>query len=171
MERQTLSNCLPLFRLGSGHKEVESEDYNLSRQHLDNNRVQGRVIDTKRCSPFSSPELKLCHQLQEVCVRPLPCVGISGIGNRFSEFEDGTSQGESRKDRETMPISNLVRKSISEELSKVNGETLLYGNGSSTSTSAIQEPLTTLNYRSLYEEVIRRHNCVTKEEAKLELDS
>ena len=70
-----------------------------------------------------------------------------------------------------MPISNLVRKSISEELSKVNGETLLYGNGSSTSTSAIQEPLTTLNYRSLYEEVIRRHNCVTKEEAKLELDS
>ena len=73
-----------MFRLGYGsssfhkidenssgcHKEVEWEDYNSSRQHLDNDRVQGRVIDTKSYSNFSRPELGLCHQLQEVCVRP-----------------------------------------------------------------------------------------------------
>ena len=99
-------NFLTLFRLGSDpssfhkvdensnscHKEVELEDYNLSRQHLNNGRVQGRVIDTKRYSHFSPPELGLCYQLQEVCVRPMPCVGISGIGNIFSEYEGGTSQ-------------------------------------------------------------------------------
>ena len=58
VERQTLSICLPLFWLNFGpsslykvdensnscHKEVEWKDYNLSRQHLDNSRVRGRVI-------------------------------------------------------------------------------------------------------------------------------
>ena len=73
----------------------------------------------------------------------MPCVGISDIESRFSKYEGGTSQGESRKDQETMSVSTLVRKSLSEGLSKVNGETLLYGNGSSASTSAIQGPSTT----------------------------
>ena len=176
VERETLSVWLPLFRLGSGpfsfhkvdensnscHKEVEWEDYNLSRQHLDNGRVQGRAINTKRYSKFSPPELGHCHQLQEVCVRPMPCVGISRIGNRFSEYEGGNSQGENRKDQETISISTLLRKSLSEALSKVNGETLLYTNGSSVSTSTIQVPPTTTNYRSLHEEVIRKQNCVTQ---------
>ena len=112
MERQTLSICLPLFRLGSGpssfhkvdeksnncHKKVELEDYNLSRRHLDNGRVEAGVIDTKRYSHFSPPELGLCYKLQEVCVRLMPCVEISGIGNRFSDYESKTSQGECRKD-------------------------------------------------------------------------
>ena len=91
----------------------------------------------------------------------MPCVGISGIGNRFSEYEGGTYQGESRKDQETMSISTLVRKSLSEGLSKVNRETLLYCNGIFASTSTLQGPSTTKNCIYLHEEVIR-HNCVTQ---------
>ena len=164
VERQTLSICLLLFRLGSGpssfhktdensnscHKVVEWEDYNLSRRHLHNGRVQGRVIDTKRYSHFSPPELGFCHELQKVCVRLMSCVGISGIGNKFSEYEGRTSQGEK------------VRKSLSEGLSKVDRETLLYNNGSSASISTIQGPSTTTDYRSLHEGVIRRHNFYTR---------
>lgn len=129
VERQTLSICLPLLQLGSGpssfqkadknskscHKEFEWEDYNLSRRILDNGRVvQERGFDVQRYSHFPLPERRLCHQLQQVCIRPMPCVGISGIVNRFSEHEGGTSQGESRIDQETMSISTLVCKSLSE---------------------------------------------------------
>ena len=92
----------------------------------------------------------------------MPCVGISRTGDRFSEYEGGNSQGENRKDQETISISTLLRKSLTERLSKVNGETLLYSNGSSVSTSTIQVPSTTTNYRSLHEEVIRKQNCVTQ---------
>lgn len=154
VKRQILSICLPLFWLGSGpssfhkvyenstscHKEVELENYNLSKRH---GRVQGRVIDTKRYSHFSLPELGRPHQLQEVCVRHMSYVGISGIGNRFSEYEGGTSQGESRKDQKTMTVSTL-----SDGLGKVNGKTLVYNNGSSAS--------------SLHEGVIPGYNCVTQ---------
>ena len=118
VERQTLSICLPLFWLNFGpssfykvdensnscHKEVEWKDYNLSRQHLDNSRVRGGVIDTKRYSHFSPPELGLCNQLQEVCVRPMPCAGISGVGNRFSEYKGGAPQGKNKKDQETILV-------------------------------------------------------------------
>ena len=79
--KEKLYQFVCLFQLGSSsssfhkvdknsnscHKEVEWEDYNISRRHLDNGRVQGRVIDTKRYSHFSPPELGLCHQPQEVC--------------------------------------------------------------------------------------------------------
>ena len=143
VERETLSICLPLFWLGSGpssfhkvyenstscHKEVEWENYNLSKRHLDNGRVQGKFIDIKGYSHFSLPELGCPHQLQEVCVRHMPYVGISGIGNRFSEYEGGTSQGESRTDKKTMTVSTL-----SDGLGKVNGKTLVYNNGSSASS-------------------------------------
>ena len=63
-----------------------------------------------------------------------------------------------------MSISTLVRKSFSEGegLIKVNRETLLYGNGSCASTSTIQGPSTTTNYKYLHEGVIRGHNCVTQ---------
>ena len=47
----------------------------------------------------------------------MPCVGISGIGNRLSKYESGTFQGESKKYQETMSISTLVRKSFREGLS------------------------------------------------------
>ena len=70
----------------------------------------------------------------------MPYIGISRTRNRFFEYEGGTFQGESRKDKETMSISTLVRKVLSEELIKVNGETLLYNNGSSASTFTIQGP-------------------------------
>ena len=61
-------------------------------------------------------------------------------------------------------IYTLIRKSFSESegLSKVNEETLLYGKGSSASTSTIQGPSTTTNYKYLHEEVIQGHNCVTQ---------
>ena len=65
VERQTLPIYLPLLCLGSSLSsfykvdenpnscnKVEWEDYNLSRQHLDNGRVQERVTDTKRYSIF-----------------------------------------------------------------------------------------------------------------------
>ena len=98
VERQNISICLPLFRLGSGpssfykvdgnfnsrHKDLEWEDFNLPGQYLDNNSVQERVIGTKAYSHFSPPELGLRHQLQKLCVRPMPCVAMSGTGNRFS---------------------------------------------------------------------------------------
>ena len=173
VERQTLSICLPLFRLGSGpssfhkvdenscHKEVEWEDYNLSRRHLDNGRVQGRFIDNKRYSHSSAPELGLCHQLQEVCVRPMPYVGISGIGNRFSEYEHGTSQGESRKDQETMSISTLIRKNLSDS---VRDLARLTGRLSSTEMAVLpallryrgfqQQQITGLSVRGSYEDTI-----------------
>ena len=167
---------MSLFRLGSGpssfhkvdensnscHKEVEWDDCILSRRNLVNHRAQGRFIDTHRYSHFSPSKVGLCHQLQEVCVRPMPCVGISRIGNRFSEYEGRTSQEKSSKDQETRSIFTLVRKSLSEGLSKVNGETLFYSNGSSASTSTVKGPSTTTKYRSLHEGVIRRHNCVTE---------
>lgn len=106
MERQILSICLSLFQLGSSpssfhktdensnscHKELEWEHYNLSWQHLDNDKFQGSVIDIKRYSHFSSPELGLCHQLQDVHFLPMPFFGIIGIGNRFSEYVGGTYQ-------------------------------------------------------------------------------
>lgn len=103
------------------------------------------------------------------CVRPLPCVGISRTGNRLSVCGGGNSEGQSGKDQETMSISPLVRKSLCEGLSKVNGKTLLYGNGSSGSTSRIQGPSTRANYRSLHEGIIRKH-IVLHKEAKVELD-
>ena len=89
---------------------------------------------------FLSSRTWLFHQLQEVCVTPMPYIGISGTRNRFFEYEGGTFQGESRKDKETMSISTLVRKVLSEGLIKVNGETLLYSNGSCASTFTIQGP-------------------------------
>ena len=176
VERQTLSICLPLFRLGSGpssfqkvdedsnrcHKDLEWDGYNLPRRNLVNDRTQGRFIDTNRYSHFSPPKLGLYHQLQDVCVRPMLCVGTSRIGNRFSEYEGGTSQVETGKGQETISIFTLVRKSLSEGLSKVNRETLLYSNGSSASTSTIQGPSTTTKHRSLHEGVMQRHNCGTK---------
>lgn len=140
VERQTLSICLPLLQLGSGpssfhkvdknskscHKEFEWEDYNLSGQILDNGRVvQERGFDIQRYSHFSLLELWFCHQLQQVCIRPMPCIGIFGIVNRFSEYESGTSQGESRIEQETMSISTLISKSLSEGLSKPNGDSPL----------------------------------------------
>ena len=73
----------------------------------------------------------------------MPYVGISGTGNRFSEYEGGTSHRESRKDQETMTVSTL-----SGGLGKVNGKTLVYNNGHSAS--------------SLHEGVMQRHNCVTQ---------
>ena len=176
VERQTLLICLFLFRLVPGPsnfhkvnensnsclKEVEWDDYILSRRNLVNHRAQGRFIDTHRHSHFSPSKLGLCHQLQEVCVRPMPCVGISRIGNRFSEYEGRTSQEESSKDQENISIFTLVRKSLSEGFSKVNRETLFYSNGSSSVTSTVQGPSATTKYRFLHEGVIRRHNCVTE---------
>ena len=93
MERQTLSICLPLFRLGSGpssfhkvdeksnncHKEVELEDYNLSRRHLDNGRVEARVIDTKRYSHFSPPELGLCYNFKKSVLDPCHVLEFLGL--------------------------------------------------------------------------------------------
>ena len=61
-----------------------------------------------------------------------------------------------------MSISHLAEKSLCEGLSKVNGKTFLYGNGSSVSTSTTRGRSTRTNYRSLHEGVIRRHNCVTQ---------
>ena len=61
-----------------------------------------------------------------------------------------------------MLISHLAEKSLCEGLSKVNGKTFLYGNGSSVSTSTTRGRSTRTNYRSLHEGVIRRHNCVTE---------
>ena len=55
----------------------------------------------------------------------MPCIGIFGIVNRFSEYESGTSQGESRIEQETMSISTLISKSLSEGLSKPNGDSPL----------------------------------------------
>ena len=152
VERQTLSICLLLFRLGSGpssfhktdensnscHKVVEWEDYNLSRRDLHNGRVQGRVIDTKRYSHFSPPELGFCHELQKVCVRLMSCVGISGIGNKFSEYEGRTSQGEK------------VRKSLSEG---VNRELTVKLTGRLSSTTMAVLPAS-LQYRGLQQQQI-----------------
>ena len=69
---------------------------------------------------------------------------------------------ETRKDQETMSISNSRRKSLTEGLTKDNGETLLYGNDSSFSTCATKEASTTRNYRPPHEGIIQRHNCVTQ---------
>ena len=76
-----------------------------------------------RYSYFSPLELGLCHQLQEVCVsrRPMSCVVISTSGNRFSEYEGGASQRETRKYQETMSISTLVEKVSVRDLAKITG--------------------------------------------------
>ena len=76
-----------------------------------------------RYSHFSPPELGLCHQLQEVCVsrRAMSCVVISANGNRFSEYEGGPSQRETRKYQETMSISTLVEKLSVRDLPKIMG--------------------------------------------------
>ena len=76
-----------------------------------------------RYSYFSPPELGLCHQLQEVCVsrRPMSCVVISTSGNRFSEYEGGASQRETRKYQETMSISTLAEKVSVRDLAKITG--------------------------------------------------
>ena len=74
-----------------------------------------------RYSYFSPLELVLCHQLQEVCVsrRPMSCVVISTSGNRFSEYEGGASQRETRKYQETMSISTLAEKVSVRDLAKI----------------------------------------------------
>ena len=99
----------------------------------------------------------------------MSCVAISGIGNRFSEYEGRTSQGESRKDQEKMSVSTLVRKSLSVGLSKLNWEIIPYGNGSFASTSTIQglqqQQITGLSMRGSYEDTIVLHKA-----AKMELD-
>ena len=148
VERQTLSICLSLFQLDSSpssfhrtdensnsyHKEVEWEHYNLSRQHLDNDNFQGSFIDIKRYSHFSSPELGLCHQLQDAHFLPMPFFGIIAIGNRFSEYDGGTYQYQ--------PLLLLEKVSV-RDLAKLTGRL------SSTVMTVLPAPL---QYRGLQQQ-------------------
>ena len=84
VERKALSFCLSLFRLGSGpssfqkvdenfnscHKEVKLVDCNLFRRRLNNDRVQGRVFDTKRYSLFLLPNLGFVINLKKSVLDP-----------------------------------------------------------------------------------------------------
>ena len=51
----------------------------------------------------------------------MSCVVISTSGNRFSEYEGGASQRETRKYQETMSISTLAEKVSVRDLAKITG--------------------------------------------------
>ena len=124
-----------------------------------------------RHSHFSPPELGLCHQLQEVCIsrRPMSYVVISRSGNRFSEYEGGASQRETRKDQETMSSSTLAEKASVRDLVKITGRL------SSTAMTVLpapiqqrklqQQQITGLSMRGSYKDTIVLHK-----EGKMDLD-
>ena len=124
-----------------------------------------------RYSHFSSSELGLCHQLQEVCVsrRPMSCVVIPGIGNSFVEYEGGVSQRETRKDQEAMSVSTLAEKVSVRDLPKITGRL------SSTAVTVFpapiqqrrlqQQQIAGLSMKGSYKDTIVLHK-----EAKMDLD-
>ena len=90
----------------------------------------------------------------------MPCVGIFGIVNRFSEYEGGTSQGESRIDQETMSISTLVSKISVRDLANLTGRlssTEMADLSAPLYYRSFQQQITGLSMRGSYED-----NCVTQ---------
>ena len=93
VERQKLSICLPLFRLGCGpssfmkvdensnscHKEAEWEDYNLSRQHLDNGRVQGRLLILRDTLSFLLQNLGFVIKFKKFVLDPCHVLDFLGL--------------------------------------------------------------------------------------------
>ena len=183
VERQTLSICLPLFRLGSGpssfqkidedsnscHKELEWDDYNLSRRNLVNDRAQGRFIDTNRYSHFALQNLDFIIIFKKSVLDP--CHVLEFLGLEIDSLNMRVEHPKKKLEKVKKRYQSLL------SLGKVSVRDLakLTERLSSTATEVLPAPLQYkdlqqqqnkgFSMRGSYEDTI-----VLQKEAKMELD-
>ena len=154
VERQTLPVYLPLLCLDSSlssfykvdenpnscNKKVEWEDYNLSRQYLDNGRVQGRVTDTERYSIFLLQNLGFFINFKKSVLHQCHILEFLGLEIDSLNMRVELSKEKVEKTKKQCQSLLLLEKFSVRDLSKLTGR-LSY-----TAMAAVPAPL---QYRGL----------------------
>ena len=152
--RQPLSVHLPLFWVGpssqdiyqtsesanGNFKEIEYNDHNIHRRHVNYRQDKGRDSDGKRYCDLFSPTFGLPLQPKEVCVYSLSGNRIFRSNNQFSVLDSVSPYGQGIAGAELLQRDVQEEYHIDFRINQTFGSVVFNHPSNSSSSSAVTQP-------------------------------